>query len=123
MAKHRVPRTRNHGTWTEAQFFSRLRSSLRKMSMYWKPAHAALNAVKRPAPPGVRHKHEYQCAVCHGWFKRSDVQVDHIIPCGSLKSFEDLPGFAERLFCEDPAGYQAACKSCHQSKTNEDRQR
>ena len=45
--------------------------------------------------------------------------MDHIVPCGSLKSYDDLAGFAERMFCE--AMGSALCKECHQDKTNAER--
>jgi 5-methylcytosine-specific restriction endonuclease McrA len=67
-----------------------------------------------------RQKYEYQCASCNKWFKATDVQIDHIVPCGSLRSYNDLPIFVERLFCE-PDGLQVLCKPCHQEKTNEER--
>jgi len=46
-----------------------------------------------------------------------EIQVDHVEPCGSLKTFEDLPGFVRRLFCEAD-GLQVLCKAnCHRRKT------
>lgn len=80
-----------------------------------------LNAAKKSVK-GKRHKSEYQCAQCKGWFKQADVQVDHIEPCGSLKSYADLPLFVEKMFCE-PKDMQVLCKDCHQVKTNEERKR
>jgi 5-methylcytosine-specific restriction endonuclease McrA len=64
-----------------------------------------------------RVKWEYQCALCGGWFKGKETQVDHIVPCGTLKSFEDLAPFVRRLFCEAD-GLQVVCKPCHAEKTN-----
>jgi len=52
---------------------------------------------------------------------QKETQVDHIVSCGSLRSFEDLPGFTERLLCE-ASGLQIVCKACHQAKTNEERE-
>ena len=52
---------------------------------------------------------------------QKETQVDHIVSCGSLRSFEDLPGFTERLLCET-SGLQVVCKKCHQKKTNEERE-
>lgn len=117
----RVARTRNLGTWTEAMFFGRIRSALRKMSMYWKPANQALKDASRPAPAGSRHKNEYRCAECGKWWKRKEVQVDHKVPCGSLRSWDDLPRFCQLLFVENPNGYDVLCKPCHLVKTKEQR--
>lgn len=102
--------------------------------MYWKPKSEAKNRARKSVK-GKRHKYEYQCAKCKGWFLGKNVDVDHKIEAGSLKSFDDLGTFAERLFCEDPEGYQVLCKTqkgkdgrithfgCHQKKTNEERNR
>ncbi len=66
-----------------------------------------------------RRKWEYECAGCGHWFKSTEVQVDHIEPCGSLKSFSEMATFAERLFIEVD-GLQVLCKDgCHGKKTSE----
>lgn len=49
------------------------------------------------------------------------MEVDHIIPAGSLKSYEDLPGFVERMFVGEDK-LQVVCKSCHKAKTNDERE-
>jgi 5-methylcytosine-specific restriction endonuclease McrA len=69
---------------------------------------------------GKRHKFEYKCAACGGWFKAREVQVDHLIDAGSLKDYTDLPGFVERLFTSEDM-LQVLCKSCHSSKTQKAR--
>lgn len=115
----RVERTRNGGTLTESQFWSMIRSTLRRRSMYWKPIKYALDKVKRPyTGENKRRKWEYQCEECKEWYDRKGVEVDHIIPSGSLTCYEDLPGFVERLFCEEPECYQVLCKKCHKKKTH-----
>lgn len=111
MAK-RSPRTRNHGTWTEAAYWGRLRSALRSTFRYWKPGAAALKAAK--------YGSHYLCARCRKLYPRKAVQIDHITPCGSLRCLDDLAGFLERLTPEDPAAFQVLCVSCHKGKTCED---
>jgi hypothetical protein len=69
-----------------------------------------------------RLKWEYQCAACLEWFAGKDVRRDHIEPCGSLRSMDELAGWLERLTPEDPAAYQVMCEDCHQEKTNKERQ-
>lgn len=67
-------------------------------------------------------KWEYQCAKCKKWFADKDIQADHKQPAGTLRTFADLPGFAERLFCEVD-GYEMLCKKkCHLQKTLKERQ-
>jgi 5-methylcytosine-specific restriction endonuclease McrA len=70
--------------------------------------------------PDKRQKKEYQCNECKDWFKQKDVSVDHIIPVGPLRSFEDLPDFYRRLFV-GPDKLQALCKDCHNRKTQAER--
>ena len=106
----RVERTRNSGKWTEARYFSFIRSALRSAFRKWGPKHEAKQAAK------VAYN-TYKCAVCDGWFGTKEVEVDHIVPAGSLRTFDDLPGFVERMFCE-VEGFQVLCKECHQAKTN-----
>lgn len=120
--KQRVARTRAGQRWTESRFFSFIRSALRASAMRYPVKFDALNAVKRSKPAGRpgKHRFEYQCASCSEHFPQSEVAVDHIIPAGSLKSFEDLGPFAEKLFCEVD-GLQILCNPCHQIKTNAER--
>jgi hypothetical protein len=42
---------------------------------------------------------------------RKEVHIDHIEECGSLRSFDDIQGFIERLTIEDVNGYQVLCKT------------
>jgi 5-methylcytosine-specific restriction endonuclease McrA len=115
----RVPRTRGNNTMTEAGFWSFIRSGLRSKSQRWPPKYAAKAAAKKSVT-GKRHRFEYQCAKCTKWFKDKEVEVNHIIPCGTLKSFDDLPVFVERLFCEQEH-LEVICKPCHKLETAEQR--
>lgn len=118
--KPRVPKTRNGGTMTESQYFSRIRAILRNGFRYYKPMMMALELASRPSQSiNKRLKKEYQCAHCKKWFKRSMVQIDHIEECGSLSSYEDIVPFIKRLTKEDPHDYQILCKRDHRAKTNE----
>jgi hypothetical protein len=114
----KVARTRNANTWTEAQFWGRIRSQLRKLSMYWIPRKEALEAVRRPNQSNNKKlKWEYQCSDCKNWFRQDGVEVHHDIEAGSLKCAEDLPGFVTRLFVEN--GWKVLCVACHKTKTDE----
>jgi hypothetical protein len=118
--KFRVARTRNGGTMTESQYFSRIRAILRNGFRYYKPMMMALELASRPSQSSNKKiKKEYQCADCKKWFKRADVQVDHIEECGSLNSYEDIVPFIKRLTREDPQAYQILCKRDHKKKTDE----
>jgi hypothetical protein len=118
--KSRVPKTRNSGTLTESQYFSKIRSALRNAFRYWKPMQIALEKASRPSQSiNKKLKKEYQCANCKSWFKRTDIEIDHIEECGSLSSYDDIVPFIQRLAKEDVSAYQILCKNpCHRDKTN-----
>lgn len=115
----RVPRTRAGGEWTEAAFWSFLRSGLRQLSRRWPPVTRLVWAESRRPylGPNKRQKWEHQCAACGTWGKRADMQADHILPCGPLRSWDDLPIFTQRLLCE-VEGVRILCERCHVAWTN-----
>ena len=106
----------NYGTMTEAMYWSKIRSALRSAFRYWKPAQEALNRASRPNKGKSKARKEYQCNICKVWYKRTEVEIDHIIECGSLKSYNDVVPFLKRLTIEDPEGFQVLCKACHKKK-------
>jgi len=122
MKKKRKPRVkiakpRNAGTMTESAFWSFIRSALRQKSRWWKPILQCKLAARRAYKgPNKRQKFEYQCATCKQWFQEKKINVDHISPAGSLNCAADLPGFVERLFCEQD-NLQVLCEKCHDVKT------
>lgn len=102
---------------TESAFWSFIRSALRQKSRWWKPILQCKLASRRAYKgPNKRQKFEYQCKKCKKWFPDKKINVDHIVPAGSLQSASDLPGFVERLFCEID-GLQVLCSGCHDVKT------
>lgn len=124
MAKSRkstVAKTRNAGTMTESAFWSFIRSALRQKSRWWKPItqckHQARRAYKGP---NKRQKFEYQCNQCKKWYAEKQINVDHIIPAGTLRSALDLPAFVEKLFCEAD-NLQVLCSGCHDIKTKNEK--
>ena len=124
--KPRVARTRNANTMTESAFWSMIRSTLRQKSRWWKPIALCKQMAKRKytgAKQGkFRQKWEYQCAGCLDWFAEKNINVDHIIPAGSLNCSLDLPGFVERLFCEVD-NLQVLCSKCHDKKTQKEKKK
>lgn len=81
----------------------------------------ALEAAKVPYKGSdKRRKWQWICSICKEGFKREEVQVDHVIACGSYLKDEDEPGHRERLLNGE---LQVLCKPCHQKKTNEERKR
>ncbi len=117
----RKPRTRGAGTYTEAAFWAMIRFTLREKSRYWKPiALCRKNHRRKVQTVGKRWKYEYQCNNCHNWFDIKDIEVDHIVPVGSLNCADDLPGFVTRLFAEVES-LQILCSQCHLLKTQQEK--
>lgn len=119
--RSRVAKTRNNNTLSESAFWSFIRSALRNKSRWWKPiAQAKLNARRPYSGSNKRQKFEYQCNHCKKWYPEKKINVDHIIPAGTLTCSADLPGFVERLFCEID-NLQVLCESCHNIKTQNEK--
>jgi len=119
--KSRVPKTRNSGTMTESAFWSFIRRALRNKSRWWKPITECKQKARRPYTGcNKRQKFEYQCNECKGWYPEKQINVDHIIPAGTLTCSADLSGFIERLFCEQE-NLQVLCEKCHDKKTADER--
>lgn len=126
----KTPPFPNWPEWTTAKFFGFIRSGLREKFNRYPPKYEKLKAASVVIEDGTyktgqkkgqtKYAKRYQCASCQQLFMQKDVQVDHIEPAGQLKSFEDLPGFCERLFC-GLDGLQVLCKTCHDKKTQEEK--
>jgi len=85
----------------------------------WPPRFDAIKESRR-AVVGKRHKWEIKCAVCKKWHMQKNVQVDHIEPVGTLKSYDHLADFVRKLFVSSDK-LRTVCKECHQQITNEER--
>lgn len=109
----------NMGKWTVAKYFGTIRSALRRAFRYYAPMQEALNRASRPyVGTSKLQKKEYQCNECKQWFKRADVEIDHILELGELRCYEDIVPFIKRLTTEDPNDYQILCKPHHLIKTH-----
>jgi hypothetical protein len=118
-----APKTRNAGTMSESAFWTFIRSALRQKSRWWKPITECKLKARRPYK-GVnrRQKFEYQCNTCKKWFPEKQINVDHIVGAGSLNCSADLAGFVDRLFCEQD-NLQVLCETCHNTKTQLEKQK
>lgn len=115
--KSKVVKSRAGGTMSESAFWSFIRSALRQKSRFWIPISQCKHSARRAyTGSSKRQKFEYQCNNCKQWFPEKLINVDHIIPAGSLNNAQDLPGFVERLFCE-VKDLQVLCEECHNIKT------
>lgn len=119
--KSRVEKPYNHGTMSTAAFWGWIRSSLRQRSRFWKPVQECKKKARRAYKgDNKRVKWEYLCNHCKKYYLDKEVEINHIIPAGSLKSAEDLPGFVTRLFCEIDH-LECICKTCHLKETAKQR--
>lgn len=86
------------------------------VSYRWPARTEAMKKARRPSKlSDKRTKWQYKCAHCKKWFKRKQVQLDHITPKGRY-SKETFFDWLDKLFC--PAdGFQVLCKPCHKKKT------
>lgn len=129
VAKARVARTRNSGTMTEAAFFGWIRSQLRRMSQRWKPIYETRREGRRYATAEERARfgrprlvYVNTCQQCNEWFPCDDLEVDHLIPCGSLGSTPEVfaseaGGWILRLLVER-VGLRRLCVPCHVKVTH-----
>lgn len=117
----RVEKTRADGEWTEAAFWNFITSHLRQMSRRWPPRKNTLLLARVPyVGPNKRQRWAYPCAICGALYKGTEVAVDHIVPCGRMRSYDDLPRFVARLLV-DSSGMRVLCKSCHAIETAKQR--
>lgn len=110
-----------HGIWkTQSAFFSWIRGSLRRAWTKYPVSKNFKNSQCRPAPKGGRAKWVADCAKCGKQFNKSSLQVDHIVPAGSIRSWEDVGAFVQRLFTTSE-NMRLLCKPCHEMVTNQER--
>lgn len=121
MPRKITPKPFNAGTMTVSGFWGMIRSALRQKSRWWKPiTQVKLAARRKYKGKNKRQKWEYECSNCHKWYAEKHINVDHVIPCGTLRCGDDLKGFVERLFCESD-NLAVLCKTCHDTKTKQEK--
>lgn len=121
-----MSRLYNNGQWTKGRFDAFITSILRGGSRRWGPKFQCLNEAKtekKVNPATGRVAQHFRCATCQLDFPQKECQVDHIVPIGTEKTWDQ---FIEGLFCEKD-NLQVLCKTCHKNKSlkesNENRQR
>lgn len=99
---------------------NKLRAMLRRAWSRDPKRFEVLRKSRRPYEgENKRQRFEHQCNICKEWFKQSDVQVDHDIPCGSFLELtpECLGEFAFRMF---EGKLNVLCTLCHKKKSKEE---
>ena len=114
---------------TEAAFFGKIRSMLRKEWRHSQPYRDALKRARKPYVGTGRRKFVIECERCNDkYFLQERIQVEsaskgkmkdvlaytvhHINEAGRLNNFNDLSKFAERLFCSIDE-LEIVCYFCH----------
>jgi len=119
----KIVKNRNANTMSESMFWSFIRASLRRRTIAWKPIQLCKqNSKRKYSGTNKRQRFEYKCNSCGLYFPEKEINVDHILPAGSLKCSADLEGFINRLFCE-VGGLQTLCSTCHDRKTLQEKQK
>jgi len=119
----KTPPYPNYPQWTQARFWTFIRSALRAAWNRYPVKYEAINRAfvkKAINPKSGREAKMYRCAICNNVFVVKDVEVDHINPTGTLKTYADLPQFVRNLFCSVDE-LNVLCKECHQKKTQKER--
>ncbi len=101
------------GTMSSSAFFGMIRAALRNKSRFFESVRICRERQKVAyTGSNKRRKWSYECEHCHKLFEAPMTTVHHRMECGSLNSFEDLPGFVSRLFCKSD-DLILLCKDCH----------
>ena len=114
--KKQQEREYNGGLWSRGRFNSFVTSILRSGSRRWQPKWECLNEAKTEKkinPKTGRIAQHYRCASCGDEFTAKEVQVDHCVPIGTNRSWDE---FVDLLFCEK-GNLQVLCVGCHKIKT------
>ena len=118
-----VPREYASETLTKAGRHSKIVSSLRNGSKFWRPnmevRKKAFTVRKVNKETGRLAKH-FMCAECQKDFVSTNMQVDHIVPLVDPCGFTDWGSYIDRLYCEEEH-LQLLCKPCHKIKTTEEK--
>ncbi len=102
---------------TDKKMCSILRSSVRKTWMMSPVRLLKLELARQPdMNPSTRTKWLCECEHCHGMFKMTDVEVDHIKGEHSLKTLSDVEHFARSILDVSITDLQVMCKPCHAIK-------
>lgn len=114
----KTPPYERYPAWSEARFWGFVRSNLRLMQRKWPPFNEVWKEGRRDKPADVpgRHKFEYQCESCGGWFPRKEMERHHKISCGSCRSFKEAGEFLDRMLVARDS-VERLCKECHNRKT------
>jgi len=105
---------------TQPAFFSWLRGQLRRSWSHYPIAKKFKDSKCRPNRAGGRAKFVGDCSQCGATMAKSRLQIDHIIPAGSIVSWETAGLFLKSLFTTSN-NMRLVCKPCHHTITQMER--
>ncbi len=106
----------------EKKICSILRSNVRKTWMQSPIRLLKLELARLPdMNPDTRTKWLCECEKCHGMFKMTDVETDHINGEFQLKTLSDSENFVKSILDVSLDDLQVFCKPCHDTKTYAER--
>ncbi len=94
---------------------TKLRSAIR---LIWSRSAERREIIKRDSFADPEHGKAFNCPLCGKTLPLWAGDVDHITAIGPLSNWQDVEGFIDRMFFSPQ---RLICKSCHKSKTKEDR--
>ena len=114
---------------SQADFMSVVRSGIRqglwnKHRVKMELKKTTRRKIKNPRPnprKGAEFVWGCECNICHGEFRESDCEVDHLVGESSLKDLDDLVAFFKKIVLVTPQDLQIVCKECHGIKTYSER--
>lgn len=110
-----------NGIWkSKSAFFSYIRGQLRRAWTHYPIAKKFKDKACRPNRRRGRAKFVGECASCNATMAKSHLQIDHIIPAGSITSWETSGDFLRGLFTTSD-NMRLLCKKCHNMVTQMER--
>lgn len=111
----------------EASWWAYIRGCLRATWSRNPVKHELLKSerkqIKNPNPKGKKATvWGCTCKMCGEDHVMKDIQVDHIVEAGSLRSVEDIQGFVERLLFVTKDDLRVVCKECNAALNMANRQ-
>jgi hypothetical protein len=106
----------------DKKLLSVLRSCVRKVWMRHPTKLLKLElAVEQDNDPNTRTIWKVKCERCSEYFKKNEVEIDHIDGEHSLKTFSELEDFIKSILDVSLSDLNVICKQCHQIKTYAER--
>ena len=110
-----------HSIWkSQSAFFAFLRGQLRRSWTHYPISRKFKDGLCRTNRNGGRAKFVGDCAICNATLAKSHLQIDHVIPAGSIVSWETAGQFLKGLFTTSD-NMRLVCKPCHHTITQMER--